>query len=185
MHATIPRCGQSADQSVQATDLFPPWHVPICGYLPFSVPSVIQHHMMCPHLPCPALCSDVEIADHSSLMAVVSTEVFQLDLNWLPQKTAWKQLVPSSKSYFIPSWVDTSEVPQSHSSPFSTKPLPHDEGAMMAFISGMLVRHFGMSFNMYFSKSWRLQELNFLGMIELFWESKRTWVRVVVDNKKQ
>lgn len=121
----------------------------------------------------------------SGLMAAVSTEVFQLDLNRLPQKTAWKQPVSSSKYYFIPSWADTSEVPQSHSSPFSTKPLPHDDGAMMAFISGMLVRHFGMSFNMYFSKSWRLQELNFLGTIELFWESKRTWVMVVVDKEKQ
>lgn len=38
----------------------------------------------------------------------------------------------------------------------------------MLVFSGMLVKHFGMSLNMYLSKLWRLQELNFLGMIELY-----------------
>lgn len=108
-------------------------------------------------------------------MTTVSTEIFQLALNWLLWKltetrycTASIKLFASSKYYFIPGYADTSGVPQSHSSPFSTKPFPQDGGAMMLLISGTLVKHLGMSLNMYFSKLWRLQELNFLGMIALY-----------------
>lgn len=128
----------------------------------------------------------------SNLMTTISTEIFQLALNWPPQKvtetsycTAWIKLFASSKYYFIPGYADTSGVPQSHSSPFSTKPFPQDGGAMMLLTSGMFVKHFGISLNMYFSKLWRLQELNFSGMIELYWESKRIYVRLGIGKEKQ
>lgn len=128
----------------------------------------------------------------SNLMTAVSTEMFQLALSWPPQKltetsycTAWIKLFASSKYYFIPGYADTSAVPQSHSSPFSTKPFPQDGGAMMLFISGMFVKHFGMSLNMYFSKLWRLQELNFLGMIELYWESRMSYIRIGIGKENR
>jgi len=120
-------------------------------------------------------CVGVTALQISNLVTAASTEILPLALNQLPREltetsycTAQINLFASSKYHFIPGYADTSGVPQSHSSSSSTKPFPQDGGATMLLISGMLVKHFGMSLNMYFSKLWRLQELNVLGMMELY-----------------
>lgn len=55
----------------------------------------------------------------------------------------------------------------------------------MLVLSGMSVKHLGMSLSMYFSKLWRLQELNFWGMMELHGEGRRVYVRVGAGKEKQ
>lgn len=140
---------------------------------------LITQHALCRHV----RSTYKQFDDQRSYRSISAS--FELATSETNCSTASIKLFASSRNYFIPSYADTSAVPQSHSSPFSTKPFPQVGGATMVFISGMLVKHFGMSFSMYFSKSWRLQELNNLGMMELYWERRRTRIRIIIDKEKQ